>query len=58
MKWSNFPGEERKMEKEMERRGIEGKERKQGRGKKTGEKDKGTEWGGILQKKKKMCKKK
>ena len=35
--------EEGKMEKEMERRGKEGKERKGGRGKKEGEKGKGTE---------------
>ena len=44
--------EEGKKEKETERRGTEGKERKGGRGKK-GDKGKGTEWGGIMEKKKK-----
>ena len=38
--------------------GKEGMERKGGRGKKEGEKCKGTEWVGILGKKKKVCEKK
>ena len=42
----------------MEGRGLEGKERRGGRGKKEREKGKGTEWGGILGKKNKVCKKK
>ena len=39
-------------------RGKEGKERKGGRGKKEGDKCNGTEWDGILGKKKNICKKK
>ena len=50
--------EEGKKEKETERRGKEVKEREGGRGQKEGEKGKGAEWGAILEKKKKACKKK
>ena len=50
--------EERKKEKETERRGYGGKERKGGKGKKDVEKGKGTEWAGILGKTKKVFKKK